>query len=622
MARGIGAQILLLAVAAAALMTIAAIAVMALGVSPPNEKTGTDGFGTLLWRSMTHTLDAGTIANDGLMPWGFLFVMLFVTIGGLFVVSALISVLTQGFGQAIERLRRGRSAIVETGHTVILGWTPKVFTLLRELACANENRRGACVVVLADRDKVDMDSEIASAMHGRRLRVVTRTGNPMTIGDLGLVSLATSKAVIVLAPEEHGDGSPMAPHESDTVVMKTLLAIKKAAPTDKLHVVAEIFDEKTEAVARLVTDDKAGLILAAPLVSRLLVQTGRQSGLSVVYTELLDFEGVEIYIVDEPKLVGKTFRDAVFAYETSTVLGVLTAAGEMLVPPKLDRVFAKGDQIVAISEDDDTIILDGKRGGIDDSHIVATAPEHVHTPERVLILGASSRLPTVLVELDQYVAPGSEVTVVGEGEPETDIAPIRERLSRMRVVARGADITNRALLDGLDITSFDHVLVLSETRERTQDMADARTTIVLLHLRDIERKAGKRVSITSEILEIANRDLAAIAEADDFIVSNTLISLMVSQVAENPHLVDVFDELFNAGGYELYVKPATHYVREGKTTFATVCEAALRRDEIAIGYRRAASASDPESWGVVVGPRKQAVIELGPKDKIIVLAED
>jgi len=192
----------------------------------------------------------------------------------------------------------------------------------------------------------------------------------------------------------------------------------------------------------------------------------------------------------------------------------------------------------------------------------------------------------------------------------------------MRAAARAGDITNRALLDALDITTFDHVLVLSETRERTQDMADARTTIALLHLRDIERKAGKRVSITSEILEIGNRDLAAIAQADDFIVSNTLVSLMVSQVAENPHLVDVFEELFSAGGYELYVKPATHYVREGKTTFATVCEAALRRDEIAIGYRRAASASDPDSWGVVVGPRKQAVIELGPKDKIIVLAED
>ena len=53
------------------------------------------------------------------------------------------------------------------------------------------------------------------------------------------------------------------------------------------------------------------------------------------------------------------------------------------------------------------------------------------------------------------------------------------------------------------------------------------------------------------------------AEADDFIVSNTLVSLMVSQVAENEHLVKVFDELFSAGGCEIYLKPATDYVRAG-----------------------------------------------------------
>jgi hypothetical protein len=154
-------------------------------------------------------------------------------------------------------------------------------------------------------------------------------------------------------------------------------------------------------------------------------------------------------------------------------------------------------------------------------------------------------------------------------------------------------------------------------------MADARTTVTLLHLRDIERRAGKKVPITSEILDIQNRDLAAVAEADDFIVSNTLVSLMVSQLAENPDLVHVFDELFSSGGFELYLKSAATYVEAGPVTFATVTEAAMRRGELAIGYRLAASAKDAsKSYGVVVGPAKQAVATLGKGDKIIVLAED
>ena len=623
MSRGVGPQILLLAAMAIALMVIGAIAVIVLGVRPEEGEKGADTFGMLMWRALTHTLDPGTLGNDGIAAWGFLFAMLGVTIGGIFVVSALIGVLNQGFGRSIERLRRGRSVVVEDHHTVVLGWTPKIHTVLRELAWANVNHKHACVVILADRDKVDMDAEVAQSIHGTRLRVVTRTGSALSIKNLELVSLPTSKAVIVLAPEVHDDGTPMAAHESDTVVLKTLLAIAKSVPVDDVHIVAEIYDERTESVARLVVGAKAALVLAGSLVSRLLVQTGRQSGLSAVYTELLDFEGVEIYVQDEPTLIGKTFREAIYAYETSTVIGMRTAAGEMLVPPKLDRVFATGDHVIAISEADDTLVLDGKPPVIEMAQVVANAPDHVHPPERTLVLGTSARLPLVLSELDAYVTPNSEVVIVGEGAPEEDIAPVLGKLQHIRVSSRPGDLTERGLLESLDITSFDHVIVLSETRDRTQEMADARTTVTLLHLRDLERRAGKKVPITSEILDIQNRDLAAVAEADDFIVSNTLVSLMVSQLAENPDLVHVFDELFSSGGYELYLKPAARYVEAGEVTFATVTEAALRRGELAIGYRFAARARDAQaSYGVVVSPTKHAVAKLGPGDKVIVLAED
>ncbi|HEY0254402.1 MAG TPA: hypothetical protein VGC41_22900, partial [Kofleriaceae bacterium] len=311
MARGVGAQILLLAIATAVLIALAVVVIVGCGFALDADDQGhKESIGKTVWRALNHTLDPGNLGGDT-AGWGFLFVMLVATIGGLFVVSALIGVLNQGFGSAIERLRRGRSVVVETGHTVILGWGPKIGTLLRELAEANANVRGARIVILADRDKVEMDHDIAEEMREKKLRVVTRSGSMMSLPDLALVSLATSKAVIVLAPERHVDGTPMAPHESDTVVLKALLAIAKVAPDAQLHVVAEIFDPATEPVARIVAGDKASLIVAAPLLSRLLVQTGRQSGLSTVYSELLDFEGVEIYVEPVPAVIGKTFAEAV-----------------------------------------------------------------------------------------------------------------------------------------------------------------------------------------------------------------------------------------------------------------------------------------------------------------------
>jgi hypothetical protein len=222
----------------------------------------------------------------------------------------------------------------------------------------------------------------------------------------------------------------------------------------------------------------------------------------------------------------------------------------------------------------------------------------------------------VLSELDKYVAPGSETLVVAEASAEPPA------LTNMRVTARTADITERGVLESLDITTFDHILVLSEITGRTQEMADARTTVTLLHLRDLVRLAGKKVPITSEILDIGNRELASVTEADDFIVSNTLVSLMVSQIAENRHLVRVFDELFGPEGHEIYLKPASEYVRAGSHAFGVVCEAALRRGEVAIGDRLARTANDPgAAFGVAINPPKKQPIELGPSDQIIVLAE-
>jgi hypothetical protein len=364
--------------------------------------------------------------------------------------------------------------------------------------------------------------------------------------------------------------------------------------------------------------------VSPPLISRLLVQTGRQSGLSMVYSELLDFGGVEMYIKEEPGLAGRRFRDAVFDYDDSTLLGTITASGELLLPPPFDRAFEPGDQIIVISEDDDTIVRNGRPAPLTPDMIVAAPRQPVRHRERTLVLGASARLGLVLKELDAYVAAGSETLVIGEAAGFEGIDEVVTQLQNMKVAHQVGDTTERAALDALGVEGFDHVLVLSETGNRSQEMADARTMITLLHLRDILQRARARVPVTSEILQIENRDLAAVAEADDFIVSNTLISLLVSQVSENKHLVRVFGDLFSAGGYEIYLKPASEYVQLGREVpYQAVCEAALRRGEVAIGLRRLAGSRDPaQQFGVVVNPAKSAGMTLVDGDKVIVLADD
>ena len=115
-------------------------------------------FGEAAWESLMRTLDSGTMGGD--TGTGFRIVMLFVTLGGIFVVSALIGVLNNAIEGQMERLRKGRSLVLETNHTLILGWSTQIFTVLNELMVANENQASARIVILADQDKVDMEDEI------------------------------------------------------------------------------------------------------------------------------------------------------------------------------------------------------------------------------------------------------------------------------------------------------------------------------------------------------------------------------------------------------------------------------------------------------------------------------
>ncbi len=85
-----------------------------------------------LWDVLMRTLDSGTVGGD--TGWLFRLTMLFVTFGGIFVVSTLIGLLSSGIDAKLEDLRKGRSRVIETDHIVILGWSLQVFTKVRRKA--------------------------------------------------------------------------------------------------------------------------------------------------------------------------------------------------------------------------------------------------------------------------------------------------------------------------------------------------------------------------------------------------------------------------------------------------------------------------------------------------------
>jgi hypothetical protein len=123
------------------------------------------------WSSFAGLTGRGTEANwadrlVGLINWA-----ITITVAGSvtgFIVGAI--------NRAFTRLRKGKSPVIDNGHTLILGWSNRVFPILKELAVANSNVRNAKVVIFSTHEREFMEDEIESRAEGLgKLKVITRT---------------------------------------------------------------------------------------------------------------------------------------------------------------------------------------------------------------------------------------------------------------------------------------------------------------------------------------------------------------------------------------------------------------------------------------------------------------
>ncbi len=615
MSKGTPALIMWLGILSLVVVIIAAVVLYCFKISGEGEAPLSFEEGA--WRSLMRTMDAGTVGGDN--GWIYRIIGLVVTIGGIFIFSALIGVLSNGINEKLEQLRKGKSFVIENNHVLILGWSSKIFTIISELIIANENVKKPRIVILADKDKVEMEDEIRDHFESlKNMKVICRSGSPNDMNNLAVVNPHEAKSIIVLAPEKGN---------ADSQTIKTILAITNNPNRKKgdYHIIAEIKNEKNVEVAKMVGKDELEIVLTDDVISRIMVQTSRQSGLSIVYQELMDFDGAEIYFNEEKEIVGKTFGDVLFTYEDSAVIGIQFADGGVKVNPDMNYIFQNGDKVIAITEDDDTLVVNKQTNHHIEENSIVNIPTKKPDADKTLMLGWNKRASSIIREMDNYSAKGSVLKVVSSFEDDAhELEILKPKLKNLSFEFLHADTTASEVLDKLNVTNYDRVQLLCYKDQLDLQEADAQTLISLLHLRRISTEKNKIINIVSEMLDLRNRDLAEVTKADDFIVSDKLISLMISQVAENKHLMRVFEDLMDSDGSEIYLKPISDYIKAGSSVnFYTLLESAKRKGESAIGYRISSQAHDSsKAYGVKVNPKKSEKITFNTDDKIIVLSED
>jgi hypothetical protein len=232
----------------------------------------------------------------------------------------------------------------------------------------------------------------------------------------------------------------------------------------------------------------------------------------------------------------------------------------------------------------------------------------------------------IAFELSRYVAPGSLLTIAADTpELQDEVGALLIAGNSLQVEYGIVDTASRAALESLDIASYDHVLVLGYSDHMDAQATDTRTLVTLLHLRKIAEAAGGHINVVSEMIDVRNRQLAEVTRADDFVVSNKLVSLMLAQASENENIGAIFADLLDEQGSEIYMRPVEAYLELHRpVTFYTVTEACRRRGEVALGYvRKRPDTTDPRNMGgVVVNPKKSDQLQYEAGDRIIVLARD
>ncbi|MFJ8887782.1 NAD-binding lipoprotein [Streptomyces sp. NPDC102402] len=577
----------------------------------PGSPSSLSGRLTAAWRTSAETLRLGAATGTPLR----LALSAVLGLVALLCVSTLIGVITTGLAERMAELSRGRSTVLEQGHVVVLGWSDQVSTVVSELVAAGSPHRSRAIVLLADRDKIEMERVLTARVPpAARARIICRSGPASDPDVLALVSPGTASTVLVLP-----SGEPAA----DAEVLRILLALGAVLgkEADGPPVLAAVRDDRYRAPARLAAGPRGTVLETDTVTARLIAQCVGRPGLSLVLQDLLDFAGDEFHLADATAHHHEPFGATLLGHPNSCVVGLLTPEGRTLLNPPADTVVEPGSRLIVLALDDNSTRVEDC-GHLVDTSVIASAPSGADGPTRLLLLGWNRRAPLVVSQLRRTALPGSVLDVVtdsavpGPRQPEP-----RNSRTPPDVRFRSAALSRPETLLGLDLGRYDGLVVLGPDPSDGPDHPDDWTLVTLLALRLLEERTGREVPVVTELTDDRNRPLAPVNTGSDVIVSGKLTGLLMAQIAQNRHLAPVFDELFSADGSSICLRSAGTYISPGaEASFATVVAAVRDRGECAIGYRCHDTAAGPMGRGVRLNPPKEERRVWSAEDQVVVVA--
>jgi Trk K+ transport system NAD-binding subunit len=602
-------QVLMLALVAAALMIIGAVAVS--DCDPENLGREEDAsWAYRLWWAAIRVIDPGNFAGD------FTDEIVAVTgvtisLAGILIFSLLIGILSSKLTEKMDLMKRGKSPVVERDHTVIVGTGDKLFDVVREIVEANENQRDRAIAVFSPVPKQDMEEAMGERVGDfKGTRMAYRTGRTSDLDALRMLNLGAARSLVVL-----GDSDP-----ANVKVLMAARSLMSERRQGRISAVCEIRDQRMGRIAEL-SFPGVRWVPVGEVITRLVVQVCRHPGLSRVYSELLSFQGNEIYFGKKPGMHGRSFGQMALCTTQSVVLGIGREGDIMLNPPP-DTRLEKGDELIVLMLDDDRFRPDLDLE-VEPVELCGACRSPEAGRESILILSGDRRRLTLMVRLlGSYVGRGSSAVIAGSLDPDDAEGLVSEigETENLSVSYRRISRSDPRDLEELEPFGYDSVIVTS-TQSEDDETSDTDCITTLLILKRIRSSLPNppQTTVVSEIRNPRNRRLANTAEIDDFVVSNEVTSMVMAQLAEETRLWGVYREIFDPRGSEIYLRPASWICpHRDSATFRELVRCGLARREIVMGC---IDHTREDGGSLRLNPAPETVVDLTEGCQLVTLAK-
>lgn len=557
---------------------------------PQDNSFGIDDW----WNSFTKILGVGGGDSWSSRLINFLYWSMSIAISG-----SVIGFIAKGISNITEYLKRGRSQVITENHILVLGWSNNIYSIISELLKANENVSNAKIVIFSSLKNQEMQDLLMLNLSSNEIdKIITRSGDITSPRDLNIVNPGLAKSIIVLGN-----------NNNDIEVTLAVMAIYSKVVGANKTVVVQINDKKSINYFKGLSDINIIPVFSNDIIVNVCAQAIRQRGIGTVVLDFMDFDGNEIYYYKNDSMNGKSYYEASLSFNNASLIGIYSH-NEVKLNPNKDTTIKSNDKLIFVAEDDSKIIHTGLINITSELDYVKV--DRSDSKGNLLIIGWSKFAKEVLKTFISFEDSKKQLFLICN---DTDLTTDYDK-EKITIIDDNKESLKFEFIQENNITE---VLILPFSDSLSDAENDTLTLIKMIELNNLNKSSEDfKVRVIAYLLDSSKVTLASFTETEELIVSDNLSALIMAQYAENPQLLPVFNDIFDAEGASLTLVNANELISTDTIySYSDLVHIGLLNSLSVIGI--ISNEINDNSSGVRINISKDEKVHVYNSDKLIVI---